>query len=279
MLIIFDHTSTAIRGTLPDTPPASTRRLLVLLKASGREGQGAGAGVNGPFWAQMAPPRRRINVPLEAKNPATQVKRSAHPDSSRNLPHHNPPNQRSNPPTSCHSAPSTIHLSTAPRRGIKKYTRKSSDTSTPWRNGLLPGHSMSDILNEHLGHLEHLHHQNSRRHPTTHRTRANGPKWTHLDPPFETHLRSKWRKMLHFESTPFADRGTTQEQSTCHIACPRGKPARSFPLRPPQTRHKSTARRSKAHRHQSPRSAARPLVRRTKSMSFEGEPRLATRPA
>ncbi len=119
---------------------------------------------------------------------------------------------------------------------------------------------MSEILNEHLGHLEHLHHQNSRRHPATHRTRANGPKWTHLDPPFETHLRSKWRKMLHFESTPFADRGTTQEQSTSHIACPRGKPARSFPLRPPQTRHKSTARRSKAHRHQSPRSAERPVV-------------------
>ncbi len=153
MLIIFDHTSTAIRGTLPDTPPASTRRLLVLLKASGREGQGAGAGVNGPFWAQMAPPRRRINVPLEAKNPATQVKRSAHPDSSRNLPHHNPPNQRSNPPTSCHSAPSTIHLSTAPRRGIKKYTRKSSDTSTPWLDQALPEPTNNDTLTEHQRNL------------------------------------------------------------------------------------------------------------------------------
>ena len=40
----------------------------------------------------------------------------------------------------------------------KKYARKSSDTLTPWRNGLLPRHSMGDILNEHLGHLDHLHH-------------------------------------------------------------------------------------------------------------------------
>ncbi len=49
-----------------------------------------------------------------------------------------------------HTPPPATQPPTAAQRAPEKNTRKSSDTLTPWRNGLLPGHSMGDILNEHL---------------------------------------------------------------------------------------------------------------------------------
>ena len=52
-------------------------------------------------------------------------------------------------------APAIQPLTASQRAVENKYTRKHPIALTPWRNGLLPGHSMGNTLNQHVEHLEH----------------------------------------------------------------------------------------------------------------------------
>jgi hypothetical protein len=56
-----------------------------------------------------------------------------------------------------HPLHATNQLPTTPRRGPRtKYTRKHTDTLTPWRREALPGHSMINILKQHVDHLANM---------------------------------------------------------------------------------------------------------------------------